>query len=260
MPTRPVPPQRLPIWQRGRPLKRWRYVGVFCPEVMLCVGDVRVGPLPQRFWAVAQPGRPIVTRTSVRRGGVELGDGRVAVASGDVRIDIALDEIEGVATTHADDVWTRKQAGARARGTVRVGRRAYSLDCAAVVDDTAGYHRRHTAWRWSAGVGTSSDGTPVGWNLVSGVNDEPRGSERAVWIDGSPREVGPVEFASDLSSVRWDGGELRFREWAAREDRTNLLLVRSSYRQPFGEFSGDLPGEVSLARGFGVMEWHDVYW
>jgi hypothetical protein len=38
------------------------------------------------------------------------------------------------------------------------------------------------------------------------------------------------------------------------------LLVRSSYRQPFGSFSGSLPGGVELAAGLGVLEEHDVYW
>jgi hypothetical protein len=35
--------------------------------------------------------------------------------------------------------------------------------------------------------------------------------------------------------------------------------VRSSYRQPFGTFSGELAG-LELAAGYGVMEAHDVFW
>src|SRR5947199_3851661 len=133
MDQRPVPPQRMPLWRHGRPLKRWRYVGAFCPEVMLCVGEARVGPVPQRFWAVAEPGeRPVLTRTSVLRRGVRLDAGRARVETGEVRIDLALDEIDGVATVHPNGadgyVWTRKQAGARARGAVRVGARGYALD------------------------------------------------------------------------------------------------------------------------------------
>ena len=130
-----------------------------------------------------------------------------------------------------------------------------------MVDDSAGYHPRHTVWRWSAGVGRAADGRRVGWNLVSGLHDGQSGSERAVWMDGEPREVGPVEFASDLSSIRFaEGGALSFSEWGAREQRTNFLVVSSAYRQPFGTFTGALPGGVSLTHGFGVMEWHDVHW
>src|SRR5262249_3200680 len=43
---------RLPLLRAGRPLKRWRYVGVFCEELMACAAHVRVGPAQQSFWAV----------------------------------------------------------------------------------------------------------------------------------------------------------------------------------------------------------------
>jgi hypothetical protein len=135
------------------------------------------------------------------------------------------------------------------------------VDCLGAVDETEGRHQRHTTWSWSAGVGRAVDGARIGWNLVTGVNDEPTGSERCVWIDGEPREVEPVSFADDLSSVKFgEGGTLEFSAWGAREDHTNLLILRSDYRQPFGTFSGVLPGGVELAEGYGVMEWHDVWW
>jgi hypothetical protein len=96
----------------------------------------------------------------------------------------------------------------------------------------------------------------VAWNLVDGVHDAARASERTVWVDGVPHEVEPVEFAEDLSAV----GQLRFTEWCAREDHTNRLVMRSDYRQPFGSFAGALPGGLELESGYGVMEWHDVRW
>ena len=88
------------------------------------------------------------------------------------------------------------------------------------------------------------------------MNDPPEASERTVWLDGEPREPGPSTFAEDLRSV--DG--LRFRPEAVRERRDNLLLIRSSYRQPFGTFSGELPGGLRLAEGYGVMEEHEAIW
>lgn len=39
----------MPRVRGGRPLKRWRYVGVYSPDVMLCAGEARVGGLPQRW-------------------------------------------------------------------------------------------------------------------------------------------------------------------------------------------------------------------
>ena len=255
----------MPLVRRGRPLKRWRYVGVFSPELMLAAADVRVGPLATRFYAVALPDGELVTAAPVRRAAVRLDGARVHLAATRVRADIELDEDGGVETLHPSGsrgyVWTRKQAGIRAHGTVSVGGRAYPVDCRAVVDDTAGYHERHTAWRWSAGVGKSAAGERIAWNLVSGVNDAETGSERALWVDGSPREVGPVAFAADLSEISFeDGGGLRFAQWSARESKTNLLIARSYYRAPFGTFSGELPGGISLCEGYGVMEEHEAYW
>ena len=130
-----------------------------------------------------------------------------------------------------------------------------------MIDDTAGYHARVTEWRWAAGVGVDPAGTPLAFNLVEGVNDPPRGSERGVWVAGAPHEVPPVSFAADLSRISAaDGSELRFEAEAQRSRRENLLLVRSEYEAPFGTFSGTLPGGVELAHGLGVVEHHRARW
>jgi Protein of unknown function (DUF2804) len=153
---------------------------------------------------------------------------------------------------HGDHyVWTRKRV-ARARG--RFDGRPFELG--AIVDESAGYHARHTAWRWSAGVGVAESGAAVAWNLVDGIHDADEASERTVWVDGVPHEVPPLAFADDLSSV----GAVRFSSEAVRARRENLLVVRSDYEQPFGTFSGELPVVGPLREGWGVMERHDVRW
>jgi Protein of unknown function (DUF2804) len=263
----PVPPERMALMRRGRPLKRWRYVGFYGPELMLCAGDVRIGILRQQFWAVAERGRPLVERTSMRSAGVVMHGRRLAVESGAIRLQLTMDEIEGVAGVHPNGrsgyVWTRKQAGVPMYGSLAIDGRNIELDGEGVIDDTAGYHSRRTSWRWSAGVGRGSGGEHVAWNLVEGVNDEPQGSERAIWVDGSPFEPGPVDFAPDLSAIEFsEGGRLAFDEWpgAVREDRTNAGILRSDYRQPFGVFEGELPRAIRLAEGYGVMEEHSAIW
>jgi hypothetical protein len=154
-------------------------------------------------------------------------------------------------------IWTRKHAPVRVSGRVTVAGRVFDIDGDdAFLDESAGYHARHTAWRWSAGLGRTDDGRRVAWNLVDGVHDAPSASERTVWVDGEARELPHQEFAGDLSAV----GGLQFREWSARESNVNLLVMRNSYRQPFGEFSGELPCGLRLAEGYGVMEEHDVRW
>ena len=267
-PDRPAvaaPPRRMPARAGRRPLKRWRYVGAYGPEVMVCAAVAHVGPLPVSWWAVwDREHRTLAENTVRRRGPVVLGPGRVRVEDGPVSIDLSFDEGPGVETIspHGDHhIWTRKQAGIHMRGTVAVAERSHDVDACGMVDDSAGYHARRTAWIWSAGVGTTEDGTPVAWNLVTGVHDAPRNSERTIWIGGEPRETGPVAFAADLTRIDFaDGGALSFSAEATRARRENLLLLASSYEQPFGTFAGELPGAGRLREGWGVMERHDVKW
>ena len=277
--VRGTAPARLRAFHGTRPLKRWRYVGVFCEELMVCAARVQVGVFRQSFWALLcrTDGRLRErTRTLVRRGAVRFGDpgvqngpasgcARLRVRDGDVLLDLLLEEtpgIEAVCPHGREEVWTRKQAGIPARGTLSLGGGApRDIEALAVIDDTAGYHARHTEWWWSAGVGKSPDGTALAWNLVSGVNDPPRGSERAVWVAGAAHEAPPVSFAGDLSRVRCeDGSELRFTPEAERSRSENLLIVESDYQAPFGTFAGTLPGDLALAGGLGVVEHHRARW
>jgi hypothetical protein len=258
----------MPALRSGRPLKQWRYVGVFCEELMLCAATVRVGPARQSFWAVLSrhDGRLRErTHTLARRDSVQLSPGRVLVRDGPVALDLTISEEAGWETEcpHGRQyVWTRKQAGVRAHGTLALdGAAPREMEALAVVDDTAGYHARVTEWRWAAGVGVSPSGAPLAFNLVEGVNDPPTGSERAVWVEGTPHEVPPVGITSDLTSITAeDGSRLSFASEAERCRNENLLLVRSDYRAPFGTFSGTLPGGIELAHGLGVVEHHRARW
>jgi hypothetical protein len=251
-----------------RPLKRWRYVGVFNEELAACAALVRVGPLRQSFWALHLRGDRLArerTRRLPRRGELALERGRLAVRDRGVELELALSEDEGfqaLCPNGRAHVWTRKQAGIAARGTLRIdGGPERALQALAVIDDTAGYHARETEWWWTAGVGSGLDGRPLAWNLVSGVNDPPTGSERAEWVAGIPTEAAPVQFASDLSRVRCsDGSELRFSAESERARRENVLILASDYRAPFGSFSGALPGGIELAHGLGVVEHHRARW
>ena len=185
----PLPPGRMPLVRAGRPLKRWRYVAVYGPDLMLCAGAARVAGLAQRWWAVA------TADGSLYEGGrgVDLSHGRVRVPG---VIDLAVDEgagVEVVSPHGRSYIWTRKQAALAVRGHVRAGEREWRVDGPlGFIDESAGYHARHTAWRWSAGIGRATGGEAVAWNLVDGVHDGASASERTVWVDGEPHEVGPA--------------------------------------------------------------------
>jgi len=240
----------------GRPLKRWRYVGVFGEELMACFGVVRIGVLPQAFWGVLD-GAELRERTRFLPGAVELSDGVVRVRGvADLVVEPAGDPIE-VTNRHSTQlIWTRKTP-ARVRGTL-AGR---EVELPALVDESAGYHARVTEWEWAAGAGIDAQGRDIRWNLVAGIHDGATGSERRVWIDGVPNEVGPVAFSPALDEVRFaDGSLLHFTALAERARSDNLGLFASDYRQPFGIVSGTLPGGIALVSGAGVMERHSARW
>jgi hypothetical protein len=251
-----VPPARMAPWLGRRPLKRWRYLGLYSEGLMLCAARVRIGPLPQAFWAVWD-GLALRERTVFRPGALPLADDGV-LRCGPVDLRWRPDGEEMTVTSRHGDayIWTRKQP-VRAEGTVD-GRR---VALRGLVDDSAGYHARHTAWRWCAGVGEAPGGAALTWNLVAGVHDAETGSERTVWVDGAASEASPATFAADLSAVTGaDGSVLAFAERARRARSDDFKVIASDYEQPFGAFSGTLPGGQAVARGWGVMERHDVRW
>ncbi|CAB4856919.1 unannotated protein [freshwater metagenome] len=249
-----------------RPLKRWTYVGIYGPEILLCAAQVHVAGIPHAFWAVVDRADGALAQgTTFLPGRVHASRERLTVDARAVRIDLALERagepVEVTSPHGASYIWTRKDP-VRATGTVTAAGRTHTIDGAGLVDASAGYHARVTAWEWSAGTGRDADGREILWNLVSGMHDAPQQSERTVWIDGRPQETPPVRFTGDLEGLACDADRtvLTFEPDAERARSENLLLVRSSYRQPMGSFSGTLPGGVLLAEGFGVMERHEARW
>lgn len=292
-PDLPLPPLELPLIHRGLLRKRWRYIGFYGDEVMLCLATVLIGPARQCFWSLwDRESGQVLGHTQLRPGRQEVameGD-RVELRARDpqagqpVRASLTLGEVEPVEVVRPSGRgwgWTRKRAGVPITGTIEAGGRSWRLDGFGMDDESAGFHARHTAWLWSAGYGRAADGRQVAWNLVSGINDPDTGSERAIWVEGRPYEPGPVLFhdldritfppgnrdgagAADRESV---GGadvarptlDFRFRDGAERVRRDNFLLVRSDYIHRFGTFTGSLDG-IELESGLGVMEEHRAVW
>jgi len=260
----------MPLLHDRRPLKRWTYVGLFSEELMLCAASIRIGPLPQCFWAVVErDGRRLTDGTSftgrpVGFQGQGAGVRGLAISGGDVEAAISLEPagepVEVLSPHGRSYIWTMKLP-VRASGRVGVGGRSRRIEARGLVDLSAGYHARRTAWSWSCGIGEDTDGRELAWNLVAGVHDDARASERTLWVDGIARELPAALFDEPLACVSFPGdpAELRFHAEAERARHDDFGLVMSDYRQPFGSFSGSLPG-AGLAWGLGVMERHDVRW
>ncbi len=267
-PQLPLPPGPMPLRRDGQLRKRWRYVGLFAEELMLCVARAEVGPLQQSFWVLwDRERRRQLAHTALRPGSREVRmDGPLVEIEADgLRATLRLGEIAAVESICPSPGggsgwgWTRKRAGIPIEATVALpGGRSWELRAAGIEDESAGYHQRHTSWRWSAGVGRAADGRDLAWNLVEGVNDPERDSERGIWLDGEPSEPAPVAFEGAAIAFG-DGSRLAFAGESEHTRDDDYLLLRSNYRHRFGTFSGALEG-VELAAGLGVMEEHDALW
>jgi uncharacterized protein DUF2804 len=255
----------MPLRSHGQTRKRWRYVGLYGPEVMLCAARAQVGPFSQCFWQFWDAaGNHSHANTRLRPGSVEVRmDGReIEIEARDLRAHLWLGDceaVEAICPSGSGWGWTRKRSGVPIRGTIETSEGSWEVDGHGVDDESAGYQKRHTSWHWSAGIGRARDGRPVAWNLVEGINDPAERSERAVWADGKAAEPAPVSFKG-LTAVEFaDGGVLSFTPGCERARSDNFLVFRSRYRHLFGDFRGSLDG-IELAEGFGVMEQHDAVW
>jgi len=259
----------MPLLLGRRLRKRWRWVGAFADNLIVFAANVQVGPAAITFWGVWDRERRRLregTRRDFpgRRREVSMRGRSARVRAGSIEFDLEFDEgypIECMCPNGEGGYsWTRKDAGMPVRGEVRIGRRTSALDGLGVIDDSAGYHRRYTSWKWSAGVGTARDGRKVAWNLVTGINDPPAASERAIWVAGQPTEPGPVDFQG-LGSIHFeDESRLNFTAETTRTHHEGIpLLARSDYEAPFGTFTGSLNG-LPLESALGVMEAHDAVW
>lgn len=165
---------------------------------------------------------------------------------------------------------TQKAAGTAVEGPIEVAghRRRLGDGAGGWRDWTRGRQDRHTVWRWAAGAGRDQHGRRVGLNLSTGMNGRGPG-EDLVWVDGTPHPV-EVEHLDPLGGSAggpWrasgPGWGLRFEPWGVRSADERLAVLRSSYTQPIGRFTGTLPGpadeplQVTLT---GVTEDHLAVW
>ena len=271
-PDLPLPPAPMPLRRDGGLRKRWRYVGLYGEELMLCAARAEVGPLasPSGCSGTASRGEQLA-HTSLRPGSREVRHrrrprrhrrrrppGRAAPRRRRPdRIDLperaglGLDPQGGRGADRRRRSSCRDDASSveRLRRRRRVGRLPGPPHQLALVG-----RGRHAP----------STGAALAWNLVEGINDPPARSERAVWVDGEPHEPAPVRFdgleRSSLDVRFADGASrLAFAAGAERARDENYLLLRSTYRHRFGTFTGCLDG-IELAEGLGVMESHDALW
>jgi hypothetical protein len=170
--------------------------------------------------------------------------------------------------------YTQKHNGLKPTGSLMVKHEPQPLNHAlAGYDYSAGYMRRETSWRW-ASINANVDNNVIGVNLAAGVN-ETGCNENVLWVDGARHLLGPVHFEFSrhtqyVSDAIWriyseDGRvQLHFRARNCRQEKLNLWLIKSNFRQFVGYFDGfivDNDGvKHPLKQVLGLTEDHFARW
>ena len=220
----------MPLVRGGRPLKRWTYVGAYGPGADAVRRAARaIGVDPDRLVGGMGPRRSRLMQRTTRADGARPRR-RCRPLDLEVR---TTDGDRGRLPARRQYAWTRKRAA-----RVRVGRRpAIELrgDRRRVGRLPRAPHRRGGGRPASARWPPASR-SPGTWS--TGSTTRPRRPSAPSGSPASRARSPPVEFADDLSRV----GGLRFTPEAVARARENLVLLRSDYEQPFGTFTGELPG------------------
>ncbi|ABV38042.1 conserved hypothetical protein [Shewanella sediminis HAW-EB3] len=181
-------------------------------------------------------------------------------------------------TGYSGWTYTQKHNGLKPSGELTIDGEPQPLNNAlAGYDFSAGYMRRETSWRWASINAHTHDGV-LGLNLAAGVN-ETGGNENVFWVNGERHLLGPVHFnfqrASGVESHRqaqtsWriysDNGqvELSFNPVNCRQEKLNLLLLKSNFRQYLGFYSGyiidNFGNKHLLDNVLGLTEDHFARW
>lgn len=111
-------------------------------------------------------------------------------------------------------------------------------------DFSAGFMRRHTSWRW-ASINAMVAGEAFGLNMAAGVNETGL-CENALWLNGHIQHLSPACFVFDRKDNKkpWQVtslcGEvqLEFTPLYCRQEKANIGLVASNFRQYVGLYRG----------------------
>lgn len=179
------------------------------------------------------------------------------------------------ATGYSGFTYTEKNNALAVSGSITIDGHALDLQHArAGYDFSAGYMRRETSWRW-ASINTflpspSGQLIPFGLNLASGVNETGL-TENVWWLDSKRQHLSPAQFEFDRQTAgAWrirtlcDEVDLSFSPEFCRQERLNLGLLASNFRQYVGTFSGRLQQQdgsiIIVDQQQGFTEDHYAKW
>jgi len=184
--------------------------------------------------------------------------------------------------------YTQKHNALSVNGQLTINQQPQNLSKAlAGYDFSAGYMRRETSWRWASINGVVNEKS-FGLNLAAGVN-ETGSSENVCWLGGKRCYLPPVHFKfqrqrTKQSNMQLDKQvfqqpwhivseainsekprvELTFTPLNNREERLNLWLLKSNFRQYIGHYNGVIRGidgnNLVINNILGLSEDHFARW
>jgi len=182
--------------------------------------------------------------------------------------------------------YTQKHNALTVDGQLIINQQSQSLTkTLAGYDFSAGYMRRETSWRW-ASINGFVDNHSFGLNLATGVN-ETGSSENVCWFNGKRYYLPVVHFKfqrqrqknkklkDQLDNKTWriisekkEGNpaqvDLTFTPLNSREERLNLWLLKSNFRQYIGHYNGTIRNidgnDIVITNLLGLSEDHFARW
>ena len=274
-------PSRMSLLRGARPLKRWRYVGVFCEQLMACAAhradrpgaSVLLGAVPAASGRAARAHAPAAARAARsscaarRRGAGGSQPGLLRIRDRGVELDLTLEEEAGVEARcpHGRARCGRASrpasprsgtlaldggaptSGRRARGDRRHRRPPRAPHRVALER-----RRRAERRRQRAGVEPRQRRQRPAERLrARGV-----GRRRAARGGAGELRDGPLDAIRATTAASCASTPRRER---SRSDEPAARAAATTARRS-ARFSGTLPGGVALAHGLGVMEHHRARW
>ncbi|SNY49647.1 Protein of unknown function [Arsukibacterium tuosuense] len=148
--------------------------------------------------------------------------------------------------------YTQKHNGLQVTGDIHFQQQTVALTGAlGGYDFSAGYMRRETSWRWGSLSGFSGS-DKMGFNLAAGVN-ETGATENCCWLNDKRYLLPAVHFIFNRQQpdAPWQllshcgAINLQFIPAAKRQERLNLGLLASNFRQ----YCGSWHGTITLSDG-----------
>lgn len=167
--------------------------------------------------------------------------------------------------------YTQKHNALQVTGDIQLQQQTVAVtDALAGYDFSAGYMRRETSWRWGSLSGYSGS-NKIGFNLAAGVN-ETGATENCCWLNGKRHLLPAVHFNFNRQKpdAPWQltshcgAVQLQFMPAATRQERLNLGLLASNFRQYCGSWHGSITlsdgQKISCDGQQGLAEDHFARW